>query len=265
MGRRTAPTTQSANRTNPVPRWVAPGFALAAVCTVPWVVFLAASLPATSRVNDRLAWVGFDVAEVVMLAVTAYLAWRGKAKVALAAMALATMLVVDAWFDVNTSTAGEERDMALGFAVLEVSLAAVSLWIAFHAASVARRRLEDLARREATREAAREMRRTLPSHGRPGRLTDLADWARERPGLLADAVARSGGDADAPDAHHINRTTELDQIRRSRSRKARDRLNSAARAPRIMRTASDARLSARKHIRRYVPDKRRPAAADAAD
>jgi hypothetical protein len=231
------------------------------VCTVPWVVFLAASLPATSRVNDRLAWVGFDVAEVVMLAVTAYLAWRGKAKVALAATALATMLVVDAWFDVNTSTAGEERDMALGFAVLEVSLAALSLWIAFHAASVARRRLEDLARRE----AAREIRRTLPSHGRPGRLTDLADWARERPGLLADAVARSGDDANAPDAHHINRRIELDQVRRSRSRKARDRLNSAARAPRIMRTASDARLSARKHIRRYVPDKRRPAAVDAAD
>jgi len=261
MGRRTAQTTQSANRTNPVPRWVAPAFALAAVCTVPWVVFLAASLPATSRVNDRLAWVGFDVAEVVMLAVTAYLAWRGRAKVALAATALATMLVVDAWFDVNTSTAGEERDMALGFALLEVSLAAVSVWIAFHAASVARRRLEDLARRE----AEREIRRTSPSHGRTGRLTDLADWARERPGLLADAVVRSADDAGGLDAEHTNVPTELDLVRRSRSRKARGPVNSAARAPRMMRAASDARLSARKHIRRYVPDKRRPAAADAAD
>jgi hypothetical protein len=37
------------------------------------------------------------------------------------------------------------------------------------------------------------------------------------------------------------------------------------RARRMMRAASDARLSARKHIRRYVPDKRHPAAADAAD
>lgn len=261
MGRRTAQTTQSANRTNPVPRWVAPAFALAAVCTVPWVVFLAASLPATSRVNDRLAWVGFDVAEVVMLAVTAYLAWRGKAKVALAATALATMLVVDAWFDVNTSTAGEERNMALGFAVLEVSLAAISVWIAFHAASVARRRLEDLARRE----AEREIRRTVPSRGRTGRLTDLADWARERPGLLADAVARSGDDAGGLDAEHANGPTELDLVRRSRSRKVRGHVNSAARAPRMMRAASHARLSARRHIRRYVPDKRRPAAADAAD
>ena len=261
MGRRTAQTAQPANRTNPVPRWVAPGFALAAVCTVPWVVFLAASLPATSRVNDRLAWVGFDVGEVVMLAVTAYLAWRGKAKVALAATALATMLVVDAWFDVNTSSAGEDRDIALGFGVLEVSLAAVSLWIAFHAASVARRRLEDLARRE----AEREIRRTLPSRGRTRRLTDLADWARDRPRLLADALARSGDDVGQPDAAHANGPTEIDLVRRSRSRKARGHVNSAARAPRMMRTASDARLSARKHIRRYVPDKRRPAAADAAD
>ncbi len=230
-----------------MPRWVAPGFALAAVCTVPWVVFLAASLPATSRVNDRLAWVGFDVGEVVMLALTAYLAWRGKAKVALAATALATMLVVDAWFDVNTSTAGAERDMALGFAVLELSLAALSLWIAFHAASVARRRLEDLARRE----AEREIRRTLPSHGRPGRLTDLAVWARERPGHVSDTVGRSGDDAGDPVANEIGGSGALGLGRRSRSRKVPVRVagrvtgrlagggNGAARAPRVMNAASD--------------------------
>lgn len=237
-----------------MPRWVAPGFALAAVCTVPWVVFLAASLPATSRVNDRLAWVGFDVAEVVMLAVTAYLAWRGKAKVALAATALATMLVVDAWFDVNTSTAGAERDMALGFAVLEVSLAAVSLWIAFHAAAVARRRIEDRARRE----AEREVRRTLPSHQRPSRLTDLAGSTRNLSGHLAEAVAPSGDDADGSAAAPV-------RTGRGRSRKVGGRARPVARGPRFISAAGSARSRARKHVRRYVPDKRHPAAADLAD
>lgn len=261
MGRRTAQTAQPANRTNPVPRWVAPGFALAAVCTLPWVVFLAASLPATSRVNDRLAWVGFDVGEVVMLAVTAYLAWRGRPKVTLAATALATMLVVDAWFDVNTSTAGAERDLAVGFAVLEVSLAAVSLWIALHAASVARRRLEDLARRE----AERETRRTLPSHGRPGRLTDLAGWARERPRHVVDVVGRSGDDAGGPVAGDTVGSPAPGPVRRSRSRKVPGRANSATRTPRMTNAASEARLRARKHIRRYVPDRRHSAPADVTD
>jgi len=237
-----------------VPRWVAPGFALAAVCTVPWVVFLAASLPATSRVNDRLAWVGFDVAEVVMLAVTAYLAWRGNAKVALAATALATMLVVDAWFDVNTSTAGAERDMALGFAVLEVSLTAVSLWIAFHAAAVARRRIEDLARRD----AERELRRTLPSHQRPWRLTDLSGSTRDLSGHLAEAVAPSGDDADRSAAAPA-------RAGRGRSRKVGGRARPVARGPRFISAAGSARSRARKHIRRYVPDKRHPAGADLTD
>lgn len=154
----TRESTTATTAARPVPRWVAPGFALAAACTIPWVVFLASTLPRSVRVNDRLAWVGFDVGLVVMLALTAYLAWRGRPKVALASMTLATMLVVDAWFDVNTSAAGTPREIALGMAVIEVGLAGVCLWIALHAATVVRRRLEYLARREIERELRRLQR-----------------------------------------------------------------------------------------------------------
>jgi hypothetical protein len=129
-----------------VPRWVAPAFALSAAAIVPWIVYLALSLPHTIRVHDRTAWVGFDIGLVGMLALTAFLAWRGQPRVALAATATATMLVVDAWFDVWTSQRGADRDLALVMTFVEVGLAAVCTWLALHAATVVRRRIAALAR-----------------------------------------------------------------------------------------------------------------------
>jgi hypothetical protein len=187
---------------------------LAAVFTVPWVVFLGATLPGSVKVNDRLAWVGFDVGLVVMLAVTAYLAWRGRPKVALAATALATMLAVDAWFDVNTSPAGVEREIAIGLAFVEVALAGVCLWIALHAATVVRRRLEDLARHESERAWRRE--RWMERHVWPRGLRERRTWPRELVGWVREMPHRPGefgpgseghtgvpasgsGDADRPD------------------------------------------------------------------
>ncbi len=133
--------------TRAVPRWVAPAFALCAVVTVPWIVYLAFSLPNTVRVHDRAAWVGFDIALMAMLGLTAFLAWRGQARVALAAIATATMLVVDAWFDVWTSKRGADRDLAFAMTFVELGLAALCVWLAVHAAAVVRRRISVLARR----------------------------------------------------------------------------------------------------------------------
>jgi hypothetical protein len=144
-----APAERDAPR--PTPTWVAPVFAGLAALTVPWVVFLAASLPRTVRVHDRTAWVGFDILLVLMLGVTAYLAWRGRPRVALAAVATATMLAIDAWFDVLTSRDGMDRAVAVGMAVMELTLAAVCVWIALHAGAVVRRRIAALARRHQDR------------------------------------------------------------------------------------------------------------------
>jgi hypothetical protein len=135
-----------------VPRWVAPAFLVAVLVILPWTGYLAATLPRTARIYDRTAWVGFDIALAILLGLTSLLAWRGRPRVALAAVATATMLVMDAWFDVLTSRRGIDRDVAIAMAVAELTLAGICLWIAFHAAAVTRRRYQYLERRHRARQ-----------------------------------------------------------------------------------------------------------------
>ncbi len=119
----------------PVPRWVAPVFGVLAIGTVPWVVYLAVTLPKHATfAHYRGVWVGYDLALVVVLATTAVLAWRGRPRVTMAATAAATMLFVDAWFDVLTTPRGGGRWLAVLLAgVAEVPLALICLWIALRA------------------------------------------------------------------------------------------------------------------------------------
>jgi hypothetical protein len=114
------------------PRWVAPLFSAAALAIVPWIIFLGFELP--ERATDRhynLAWVGFDVLLLFALARTALFAWKGRRQVQLPAVATATLLLVDAWFDVMTSDGTWALTQALLFAfLLELPIAAMAVWIA---------------------------------------------------------------------------------------------------------------------------------------
>jgi hypothetical protein len=132
-----------------VPWWVAPAFAVLALGTVPWVIYLAVTLPRHATfAHYRGVWVGFDTALVIVLALTARLAWRASPHVSLAATATATMLLVDAWFDVMTTPIRHGLLMAIALAVVvEIPLAAICLWIALHASVVIEHRLVMLARR----------------------------------------------------------------------------------------------------------------------
>jgi hypothetical protein len=136
-------------RVKTVPWWVGPAFAVLAIGAVPWVIFLAVTLPRHATfAHYRAVWVGFDAALVVVLALTAYMAWRGHAYVALSSTAAATMLLVDAWFDVMTTPRGHGLLLSLALAVLvELPLAAICLWIALHAEMVIENRVQILARR----------------------------------------------------------------------------------------------------------------------
>ena len=107
-------------------------FALAGVCLVPWIVYLAISLPKRDvDTHYRAAWVGFDILLVTSIVMTAYYAFRVDTRVQLPAMATATLLVVDAWFDVMTAGRHRGVGLALLMAVcVELPAALGSLWLA---------------------------------------------------------------------------------------------------------------------------------------
>ena len=133
----------------PLGPWLGPLFAALAVCLVPWTVFLAVQLPERSISHHYdLAWTGFDVALIAMLGATALTAKRHSRYFSLATTATATMLVVDAWFDVVTSQPGGERIMAVVLAVIvELPLAALCLWWGLHAQDVLAARVQFFRRR----------------------------------------------------------------------------------------------------------------------
>ena len=124
-------------------------FAVLALALVPWTVYLAVELPerAVARHYD-LAWTGFDVALVLLLGGTAWTAHHRSRYFALTATATATMLVVDAWFDVVTSAPVAEQAVAVVLAVLvELPLAVLCGWWALHAQDVLAERVVFFRRR----------------------------------------------------------------------------------------------------------------------
>jgi hypothetical protein len=134
-----------------IPTWIAPLFAVLAGVAVPWVGYLSVVLPRHVETHHyRGAWVGFDIGLITMLLLTAYLAWRGNRLVALAATSTATMLVVDAWFDVLSARTRGELISALALAFLiELPLAVLCVWLALHVAELVARRMRRLAQRAA--------------------------------------------------------------------------------------------------------------------
>jgi hypothetical protein len=116
-------------------RWIIPVYALLALALVPWVVWLAWTLPERSvSAHYRLGWVGFDVLLCGALARTAWLAWRRSPFVVNVASATAALLVVDAWFDVTTSPGGQDLVVSAVTAIgVELPLAVFSLVIAARA------------------------------------------------------------------------------------------------------------------------------------
>lgn len=129
-------------------RWAGPLFALFSIFLVPWIIFIAASLPErTTSPNYDIAWAGYDVMLLVALVATAYCSLRRSRHLTIAATAAAVLLVVDSWFDVLTSP-GDDRLQSIALAVLiELPLAALCMWLSHHSHQLAGKRLTMLLRR----------------------------------------------------------------------------------------------------------------------
>lgn len=144
-------------------RWIAAGFACAAVALVPWIVLLAFGLPDHLRVrNWATAWVGLDVLLFVAIALTAWLAYRRDLRYGLTAAVTGAICVVDTWFDVTTST-GKGFWIAVALAVLvEVPFAVACGWLALRAYRLAVTRAGQPDRASASHSAASSSASSAP-------------------------------------------------------------------------------------------------------
>jgi hypothetical protein len=124
-------------------RWVGPFFAVLAILLLPWIVLLAAWLPAHhASAHWDITWVGFDAVLSLLLISVAFAGWRRSPWLEGAATAAAAVLFADAWFDVTTSSSRVELFASTAEALLvELPLAVLCLLLARDAERVLARRL----------------------------------------------------------------------------------------------------------------------------
>jgi hypothetical protein len=108
-------------------RWVGLGLIGSGLALIPWLVVLAVGLPpSTTAAHWSTAWVGLDGLEAIGLITTGVLLNRRDPRRCLAAAVTATLLTVDAWFDVTTAAPGADQATAIAMAAcLEIPLAIV--------------------------------------------------------------------------------------------------------------------------------------------
>jgi hypothetical protein len=116
-------------------RWVGIFFVACFIGLIPWTVYLWQTLPVREvSPHYNLAWTGFDILLAIMLLATGASVNARSRYLPVFASSSATLLVVDAWFDITTSPAGGDFFWALVMAaVAELPLAVACGWLAHHA------------------------------------------------------------------------------------------------------------------------------------
>jgi|ERR1022692_3603733 hypothetical protein len=102
---------------------------LATVILVPWVAYLAATLPDRIQAHDwDVAWVGFDSALIAAIVFTVWLGWRRRQLAVFFLLVTGTILICDAWFDVTLSWGTSEQVASILTAVFVEVPAAVFMF-----------------------------------------------------------------------------------------------------------------------------------------
>lgn len=115
------------------PKWVSWFYLLCALFLLPWIVVLAEYLPSRHIVGDWDAlWVGFDTLILATIVVTIYFMIRRKIWVIMSASALATLLLVDLWFDLLTAKPGKEQKQAFFMGIIELILSFLTYRLVYH-------------------------------------------------------------------------------------------------------------------------------------
>ncbi len=111
-----------------LPKWLTVLYGVGVVVLVPWTFYLSYSLPKYHLVQHwAFAWAGFNAFMITIMLATFVLALKRSIWLALAASVLATLLVVDAWFDVLSAKPGLQQSTAIALALfIELPIAALT-------------------------------------------------------------------------------------------------------------------------------------------
>lgn len=104
-----------------------------AVALAIWIGFLAVTLPPHYRAGGwRVAWLGFDMALLLVFVGTAWAAWRKRQVLILFLVILGTLLPCDAWFDTTLDLRTHSFTISLLTAVfIELPIAVMALIAAY--------------------------------------------------------------------------------------------------------------------------------------
>lgn len=101
---------------------------ISSVVLVPWIVYLATSLPTEYQARHwPETWAGYDVGLALMMAVTVLLGALRSPLVVLTSFATGILLVCDAWFDMMTAEPRDRSEAIVSAALAELPLAAMLL------------------------------------------------------------------------------------------------------------------------------------------